>query len=214
MWFENHIDEHVTLSNTETYALWVQINAAEATKNIYCAKCEGTIDHRTVTRQFKKVATTSMTRKDQIDLKPLIPRPCSKPYRKSTRKVQYLTLQCDLSHSWPRQKHLEVLNCTVCYQNIAKHLTHPSILVRKKQYCYCFHRQLWSSSSSSPWRAASTDIPDPLSLHVSLSFIASGRSSGLHPVSSHSCCMNVRAGRPAFDWPYAGVHRSTAYLEE
>ena len=49
-----------------------------------------------------------------------------------------------------------------------------------------------------------------LSLHVSLSFIAFGRSSGLHPVSSHSCCMNVRAGRPAFDWPYAGVHKSTS----
>ena len=49
-----------------------------------------------------------------------------------------------------------------------------------------------------------------LSLHVSLSFIASGRSSGLHPVSSHSCCMYVRAGRLAFDWPYAGVHRSTS----
>ena len=49
-----------------------------------------------------------------------------------------------------------------------------------------------------------------LSLHVSLSFIASGRSSGLHPVSSHSCCMYVRAGRPAFVWPYAGVHRSTS----
>ena len=49
-----------------------------------------------------------------------------------------------------------------------------------------------------------------LSLHVSLSFIALGRSSGLHPESSHSCCMNVRAGRPAFDWPYAGVHRSTS----
>ena len=48
-----------------------------------------------------------------------------------------------------------------------------------------------------------------LSPHVSLSFIAFGRSSGLHPVSSHSCCMNVRAGRPAFDWPYAGVHRGT-----
>ena len=49
-----------------------------------------------------------------------------------------------------------------------------------------------------------------LYLHVSLLFIASGRSSGLHPVSSHSCCMYVRAGRPAFDWPYAGVHRSTS----
>ena len=49
-----------------------------------------------------------------------------------------------------------------------------------------------------------------LSLHISLSFIVSGRSSGLHPVSSHSCCMYVRAGRPAFDWLYAGVHRSTS----
>ena len=49
-----------------------------------------------------------------------------------------------------------------------------------------------------------------LSRHFSLSFIASGRSSGLHPVSSQSCCMYVRAGRPAFAWPYAGVHRSTS----
>ena len=46
-----------------------------------------------------------------------------------------------------------------------------------------------------------------LSRHFSLSFITSGRSSGLHPVSSHSCCMYVRAGRPAFALPYAGVHR-------
>ena len=45
-----------------------------------------------------------------------------------------------------------------------------------------------------------------LSRHFSLSFIASGRSSELHPVSSHSCCMYVRAGRPAFAQPYVGVH--------
>ena len=51
-----------------------------------------------------------------------------------------------------------------------------------------------------------------LSRHFSLSFIASGRSSGLHPVSSHSCCVYVRAGRPAFAWPYAGVHRSTSLM--
>ena len=37
-------------------------------------------------------------------------------------------------------------------------------------------------------------------------------SSGLHPVSSHSCCMYVRAGCPAFAWPYAGVHRSTSLM--
>ena len=59
---------------------------------------------------------------------------------------------------------------------------------------------------SSSYCAASPDIPEPLS-PLPPSFIASGRSSGLHPVSSHSCCMNVRAGRPAF-----GVHRSTSLM--
>ena len=51
-----------------------------------------------------------------------------------------------------------------------------------------------------------------LSRHFSLSFIAFGRSSGLHPVSSHSCCMYVRAGRPAFARPYVGAHRSTSLM--
>ena len=51
-----------------------------------------------------------------------------------------------------------------------------------------------------------------LSRHISLSFIASGRSSGLHPVSSHSCCMYVLAGRPAFARPYVGVHRSASLM--
>ena len=51
-----------------------------------------------------------------------------------------------------------------------------------------------------------------LSRHFSLLFIAFGRSSGLHPVSSHSCCMYVRAGHPAFAWPYVGVHRRTSLM--
>ena len=51
-----------------------------------------------------------------------------------------------------------------------------------------------------------------LSRHFSLSFIAFGRSSGLHPISSHSCCMYVRADCPAFAWPYVGVHRSTSLI--
>ena len=51
-----------------------------------------------------------------------------------------------------------------------------------------------------------------LSRHFSLSFIASGRSSGPHPISSHSCWMYVRAGRPAFARPYVGVHRSTSLM--
>ena len=51
-----------------------------------------------------------------------------------------------------------------------------------------------------------------LSRHFSLPFIASGRSSGFHPVSSHSCWMYVRAGRPAFARPCVGVHKSTSLM--
>ena len=51
-----------------------------------------------------------------------------------------------------------------------------------------------------------------ISLALSRHFSLSGRSSGLHPISSHSCWMYVRAGRPAFPWPYAGVHRSTSLM--
>ena len=49
-----------------------------------------------------------------------------------------------------------------------------------------------------------------VSRHFSLSFIASGRSSGIHPVSSHSCRIYVRARRPAFALPYVGVHWSAS----
>ena len=44
-----------------------------------------------------------------------------------------------------------------------------------------------------------------LSRHSSLSFIASARSLGLHPVSSQSCC-------PAFVRPYEVGHRSTSLM--
>ena len=51
-----------------------------------------------------------------------------------------------------------------------------------------------------------------LSRHSSLSFIALGRSSRQHPVSSHSCWMYVRAGRPAFARPCVGIHKSTSLM--
>ena len=51
-----------------------------------------------------------------------------------------------------------------------------------------------------------------LSRHSSQSFIASDRSSGLHLVSSQSCCMQVRAGRPAFARLCEGVHRRTSLM--
>ena len=43
-------------------------------------------------------------------------------------------------------------------------------------------------------------------------YIYVGRSSGQHPVSSHSCWMYVRAGRPAFARPCVGVHKSTSLM--
>ena len=48
--------------------------------------------------------------------------------------------------------------------------------------------------------------------HSSLSFIALGRSSGQQPVSSHSCWMYIRAGRPAFARPCVGIHKSTSLM--
>ena len=51
-----------------------------------------------------------------------------------------------------------------------------------------------------------------LSRYFSQSFIVPDRSSGLHPVSLYSCCMYVRAGRPAFARPYVGVHKSTSLM--
>ncbi len=55
-------------------------------------------------------------------------------------------------------------------------------------------------------------ISQTLSRQFFLSFIASRRSSGLHPVSSYTCCMYVRAGCPAFARPYVGVHRCSSLM--
>ena len=82
----------------------------------------------------------------------------------------------------------------------------PSLFSRIYIYIYIY---IYISSSSC--RAGSTDIPDPLS-PLLLSFIALGRSSGQHPVSSHSCWMYVHAGRPAFARPCVGVHKSTSLM--
>ena len=51
-----------------------------------------------------------------------------------------------------------------------------------------------------------------ISRHSSLSSIALGRSSGQQPVSSHSCWMYIRAGRPAFARPCVGIHKSTSLM--
>ena len=51
-----------------------------------------------------------------------------------------------------------------------------------------------------------------VSRYPSLLSIASGRYFCLYPVSAQSCCMYVRAGRPAFSHPCEGVHKSTSLM--
>ena len=87
-------------------------------------------------------------------------------------------------------------------------------------YCSSHTEEFWYNKTVCGWQyiyissyhlvVQLARISLPLSRHFSLSFIASGRSSGLHPVSSHSCWMYVRAGRPTFARPYVGAHRSTS----
>ena len=61
---------------------------------------------------------------------------------------------------------------------------------------YCQHGYPWPSLATSPYRSS------PLA----------GLKGYIPPVSSHSCCMYVRAGRPAFGRPYVGVHRNTSLI--
>ena len=85
-------------------------------------------------------------------------------------------------------------------QGLICHKTQPT----QSNYIYIYHHHHYVVT---PAR-----ISLILSRHFSLSFIASGRSSGLHPVSSQSCCMYVRAGCPTFARPYVGVHMSTSLM--
>ena len=85
-------------------------------------------------------------------------------------------------------------------------------LTECKQTINCLDNYLYSiSSSSSSCRAASTDIHDPLSLFLPIvhRFWQVFRATSS---TSQSCCMYVRAGRPAFVRPYEGVHRSTSLM--
>ena len=79
-------------------------------------------------------------------------------------------------------------------------------------YCSCCHFHTIHSKHHHHHVVPPARISLTLSCHFSLSFIASSRSSELHPVSSHSCCMYVRADHPAFAQPYVGLHRSTSLM--
>ena len=105
----------------------------------------------------------------------------------------------------------KMLKETVLYTSVKT--MQESILQRSNASIYptSLHKQILSGSHHHHVVLVAR-ISLTLSLHFSLSFIASGRSSGQHPVSSHSCWMYVRAGRPAFARPCVGVHKSTSLM--
>ena len=102
-------------------------NTMEANKIICCIKDEGIVDPITVTRWFKKffqelddqassdrpktVDSAAMFQAIETDL---------------ASSIQRVSGEFGISHSsvslQSRQKHLELLNCAPCYQNIAKPL--------------------------------------------------------------------------------------------
>ena len=103
---------------------------------------------------------------------------------------------------------LPQLNALQLDENILKTLIQRNVLPtdpnKKIKLIICYHHHHHVVPTAR--------ISLTLSRHFSLSFITSGRSSGLHPISSHSCCMYVWTGRPAFARPYVGVHRSTSLM--
>ena len=102
--------------------------------------------------------------------------------------MKQLHRKCEYRHDPLTSRYKITLDELICHQNqsIIDHHHHHVVLVAR--------------------------ISLTLSHHFSLLFIASGRSSGQHPVSSHSCWMYVRTGRPAFARPCVGVHKSTSLM--
>ena len=120
------------------YQLKLEHNNTEATKNIYCAKGEGTVDHNTVTRQLKKLCLGNKNLEDQARLD----RPKTMDSKTDFQAID-TNLQVTLrenqaswaSHSWvwfitlptSAKAFRAVKLCLMYYQNITKLLTHLSI---------------------------------------------------------------------------------------
>ena len=65
--------------------------------------------HSRVNRQFKKLNIYCKNLEDQVKVpKTIEPNPARNTWRLSGERG-HITVQCDSSHFWPRQKHLELL---------------------------------------------------------------------------------------------------------
>ena len=108
-------------------------NATESTKNICCAKREGTVDHSTVSRWFKKFHSGCK----KLNYQAKSDRPKIMPQAIDTNLVSFIlrvlgslashNQNCGSSPSQTLQKHPKLLNCALCYQNIAKLFSHLDI---------------------------------------------------------------------------------------
>ena len=96
--------------------------------------------------------------------------------------------------------------------NLSRRRKHPTNVLLSAFLQFIYFTELFGTHHHHHHIALVARISLTLSRHSSLSFIALGRSSGQRPVSSHSCWMYVRAGRPAFARPCVGVYKSTSLM--
>ena len=114
------------------YKFKIGHNALEATKNICCGKDEGTVDHSTVTRWYKKFCWGWKNFDDQarsgkaqtVDFKTIL-QAIEANLPSSTQRI-WDEFNISQSHVSPWQKYLDLANCASCHQNIAKLLIHLS----------------------------------------------------------------------------------------
>ena len=117
-----------------------------------------------------------------------------------------MSLSISLNYS-PFSKHYNACLIETCHQK-RKLIKKSVVLYRGSLNTQILLAPSSSSSSSSSCRAASTDILNPLSPLLAVVH----RLWQVLRATSHSCCMYVRAGRPALSRPYVGVHRSTSLM--
>ena len=97
--------------------------------------------------------------------------------------------------------------------NLHTHTQPEYFIIRRHKYTYVGTHIYWYIDTHHLHHVVLVArISLTLSRHFSLSFIASDRSSGQHPVSSHNCWMYVHAGRLAFARPCVGVYQSTSRM--
>ena len=147
----------------------------EEANNISCTKVEGMVDHNTVIRWFRKFCLSHKNLNDKT-------RSGGPKCMNSDAVLQAI----EANHQMTLKEYQVSLKSHsplwfIIFTILAKVYHHRHHVVPLAQ------------------------ISLTLSRHFSLSFIASGRSSGLHPISSHSCWMYVHAGRPTFALLYVGT---------